>query len=209
MAIDDVLCLPSAESKLEALAAMENFAGLLSVAASLRDDMDEGSRVPAVALGRLESLPKGSISGVALQLLFQPLIEKTQQKQRQYGKMIRQICRAALIIAGLIDVSRYEDYPIGLHWQSLLPNDDLQAAQTALILQQLGASTHTLLSDLGLDPEVEARKSAEEDAKKLTNFSRGQGLPPTQPPLPGQPQPGQAPAASLPGQPPQQGGQAA
>jgi len=144
----------------------------------LRADMDEQSRVPAVALGRQSDLPKGNISGVALQLLFQPLIEKTTQKQRLYGKMIREITRAALVIAGKIALTDYEDYQIDLHWQNLLPVDDLAAAQAAQILQAIGVSNQTLLQQLGYDPDAEADKSAAEDAKKLVQFSRGQGMPP-------------------------------
>ena len=192
--VDDILCLPSPDSKLEALAAMENFSGLLSFAANLRDDMDEQSRVPAVALGRLEALPKGNISGVALQLLFQPLIEKTIQKQRLYGKLIREVSRAALVVAGKIGIEQYEDYDVEINWQNLLPVDDLAAAQTALILKQIGVSDATILQQLGYDPDDEAEQSAEEDAKKLEQFSKGQGMPPALPPgQPPQAQPQQSP----------------
>jgi hypothetical protein len=85
----------------------------------------------------------------------------------------------------LIDIADYENYAVDIHWSSLLPNDDLQAAQTALILQQLGASTSTLLSGLGLDPENEAQKVEKEQARQVQNYSRGVGLPPAQPQLPG------------------------
>jgi hypothetical protein len=151
-------------------------------------------------------LPKGNISGVALALMFQPLIEKTTMKRRSYGAMIRQLTRAALVIAGLIDIADYENYAVDIHWSSLLPNDDLQAAQTALILQQLGASTSTLLSGLGLDPENEAQKVEKEQARQVQNFAQGRGLPPAQPQQPGQP--GTAPTeATAQAQPQQQGGQ--
>lgn len=181
VSIDDVVCLPSESSKIETLAAMENFSGLLAVLEHFMSNMDEQSRVPAVALGRLVDLPKGNISGVALALLFQPLIEKTVLKQRLYGQLICEVTRAALVLAGLIDVAEYEDYAINIHWPNLLPTDDLAAAQTSLIWQQLGVSTSTLLQQAGYSPEDEARKTSEEQARKVTQFSRGQGLPPTPP----------------------------
>lgn len=189
--VDDLICLPSPESKLEKLEAMSNLTGLLAFAEVIRSNMDEQSRVPAVALGRLAELPKGNISGVALQLLFQPLIEKTTLKQRVYGRLIREVSRAALVIGGKLAVEEWEDYQINLHWMALLPVDDLQAAQTAVIYQQLGVSTQTLLQKLGFDPDSENEKTQEESQQELTNYARGQGMPP-------------APPAAQPGQPAQQ-----
>ena len=180
VAVDQTLVLESPDAQLNVITPMENFSGLLSVVADLRSDMDEQSRVPAVALGRMTDMPKGNISGVALQLLFQPLLEKTVLKQRLYGKLIREVSRAALVLMGAISVDEYADYPINLHWQTLLPVDDLAAAQTAMLLQQLGVSNSTLIQQLGYNPEDEAKKSTEEDTQKMVAYSRGQGLPPAQ-----------------------------
>jgi len=177
--VDGVIYLQSDQAQLGTLTPMDNFAGILSFVTTLMSNIDQQSRIPAVALGRQETLPKlGNISGVALSLMFQPLIEKTMQKRCTYGCMIRQICRAALVLAGLIDVSDYEDYKIELHWPDLLPNDNLQAAQEAVIMQQLQVSMDTIYRSLGLDPADEMAKKQQEDAQQVTNFSRGQGLPP-------------------------------
>lgn len=201
-AIDDLIVLQSPDAQLGTLLPMENFAGILSVIAAVMSNIDQQSRVPAVALGRQDQLPKlGNISGVALSLMFQPLIEKTEQKRRLYGKTIREITRAALVLAGLLDISNYEDCKIGLHWSPLLPADNLVAAQEALILQQLGISMQTILAGLGYDPDDEADKKATEDQKKVDAFSKGQGFPPA-PPVPPQQQPGQPPAQTQ-----QQGGE--
>jgi hypothetical protein len=178
VSVDDVICLPSPDAKLSALEAHGDLANLMAFAGTLRSDMDEQSRIPAVALGRLVELPKGNISGVALQLLFQPLIEKTIQKQRLYGRLIREVSRALMVIGGFATVKDYQDTDIELHWQNLLPVDDLAAAQTALALQQLGVSNDTILQNLGYDADAEADKSAKEDAKKMTMYSKGQGMPP-------------------------------
>lgn len=197
-AIDDLIVLQSPDAQLGTLLPMENFAGILSVIAAVMSNIDQQSRVPAVALGRQDQLPRlGNISGVALSLMFQPLIEKTQQKRRLYGKMIREISRAALVLAGLLNIEDMEDCKIDLHWQPLLPADNLVAAQEALILQQIGVSQATIFAGLGLDADDEADKKQAEDEKKVTQFARGQGFPP-------------APPANEPGQPPmadqQQGG---
>lgn len=177
--VEDLICLPSPESKLEKLDAIHDLAGLLAFAEVIRSNMDEQSRVPAVALGRLAELPKGNISGVALQLLFQPLIEKTILKQRLYGRCIRAISRAVLVIGGLLSVEDYETYPINLTWQNLLPIDDLAAAQTGLLYKQLGISNTTIQSRLGFNPDEEADKVASETQQQLTSYAQGQGLPPT------------------------------
>jgi hypothetical protein len=186
--VDGVIVLPAPDSKLGTLLPMENFTGILSVLATIMSNIDQQSRVPAVALGRQENLPNrmGPLSGVAIALMFQPLIEKTELKQRLYGKMIREVSRAALVIGGLLNVEDMEDCKIGLHWEPLIPADDLMAAQEALILQQIGVSEETIFSGLGLDAADEANKKVSEDQKKAVAFSRGQGMPPAPPTMPGQ-----------------------
>lgn len=178
IAVNEVIVLNSLDGTLQNLEMHSDLRSSLEFAAVVRTDMDEQSRVPAVALGRLEALPRGNLSGVALQLLFQPLLEKTVQKQRLYGRLIREISRAALVLGGKITVQQFEDYEINLHWQDLLPADDLAGAQVALIYKQIGVSDATIMQRLGFDPDEEMQNSAEEDAKKLDMFAKGQGLPP-------------------------------
>lgn len=166
VAVDDTICLPDKDAKLNNLEMHSDLASSLNFAATIRADMDEQSRVPAVALGRTAEVPKGNVSGVALQLLFQPLIEKTMHKQRLYGRLIREITRAALVIAGFIDVMDFEYYPIELHWQDLLPIDDTAAVQAAIGKQTLGVSQATLMQELGYNPDDEMVKVAKEAARK-------------------------------------------
>ena len=176
--VDEMIVFESPDARLNNLEMHGNLADQLNFANILRSDMDEQSRVPAVALGRQSALPTGNISGVALALMFQPITEKTTIKRRVYGKTIREITRAALVLVGLLSLDEYEDYPIELHWQNLLPVDNLAAAQTALVLQQLGVSSATILQQLGYNPDDEADKSASEAARAQTQYARGQGMPP-------------------------------
>lgn len=187
VAVDETFVIEAPDGELHNLEMTSDLSSSLSFASTIRADMDEQSRVPAVALGRQAELPKGNISGVALALLFQPLLEKTTLKQRLYGRLIRDVSRAALVVAGLLDVSEYQDYAIELHWAPLLPIDNVAAAQEALLLKQLGVSDDTLLRGLGYNPEEELEKSTNEDAQKMLAYSRGQGFP-VAPPIP----PGQA-----------------
>ncbi len=167
VAIDDVLVIESMDGTLQNLEMHSDLASSRNFAADLRSDMDERSRVPGVALGRETTLPRGNISGVALELLFQPLIEKTILKQRLYGKLIREVTRAALVLAGRVSIANYQKYKVTLHWQDLLPMDDLAAAQTGQITEQLGVSKETVITRLGFDAKAEARKKAAEQQAQL------------------------------------------
>ena len=183
VAIDDTLIIESLDGTLQNLEMHSDLASSRNFAADLRSDMDEQSRVPAVALGRETTLPRGNISGVALELLFQPLIEKTIQKQRLYGKLIREVTRAALVLAGRVSIANYQKYKVTLHWQDLLPMDDLAAAQTGQITEQLGVSKDTVITRLGFDAKAEAKKKAAEQQAQLEQQQQqmaAQGIQPGQ-----------------------------
>jgi hypothetical protein len=189
MSPEDVLVLQADNAQIGNLEMQSDLGSSLNFLSMMRSNMDEQTRVPAVALGRQEELPKGNLSGVALALLFQPLIELTTQKRRLYGKLIREVSRAALVLGGQIPVEEYEDFDVTLKWENLLPVDDLQSAQEAILLQQLGVSNSTILEQLGYDPDVEAKKSAKEDTRKVQAYAAGQGLPPMLPNQQGTAQP--------------------
>jgi hypothetical protein len=177
-AIDETVVLDSPDAEMGTLAPMTEFAGLLSVLTDLRADMDEQSRIPAVAQGRIDKLTGlGTISGVALKLMFQSLIDKTTEKQRAYGALIRNVSRASLVLAGIIPPERYKDYPIKLHWQEIVPVNMMESWQEAILAQQVGVSKDTLLRERGYDPEEEATKREEEQAQAVVDASRGRGFP--------------------------------
>ncbi len=92
------------------------------------------------------------------------------------------------MLAGRIPVSGYKKYKVTLHWQNLLPADDLAAAQTGQIEEGLGVSKETVLSKLGFDAKDEAKKKAKEqqaDLQQQQQMMAAQGV------QPGQQQPGQ------------------
>src|SRR5260221_4589943 len=191
-AVDETIVIEAPDGTLQNLEMKSDLSSSRSFAKDMSNHMEQESRVPAIALGDQEAMPKGNISGVAIQLLFQPILEKTTQKQRLYGKLIREITRAALVVSGKLAVTAWKKYKVKIHWQDLLPNDDQAAAAVALIYKQLGVSTSTILQRLGFDPDEEAKKNADEDQKKMVAYSRGQGMPPMQPaPLGQGPTPGQ------------------
>ncbi len=141
MGVDDVLCLPSPDRKLQILEMHSDLASSLRFMETLRADADEQSRVPAVALGRQSELLKGQLSGVAIQLMFQPAVKKRLLKQAPLmdvwcGESLRDL----LVLGGFVPIEQYQDTQVELHWPAMLPTvDDSQAAQTAVLLQQLGS----------------------------------------------------------------------
>jgi hypothetical protein len=174
-----VICIPVPDGSMGLLET--NGAGLTAsreFAADLRGDMDEQTGVPAVAVGRISEIIKGQVSGIAIKLMFAPLIAKTNKKRRLYGWLICEISEHCLELMGF-----GADIEIDLHWEDPLPEDVLSEAQAALLLDQLGVSKDTNLSRLGFDPDEEAEKKQQEDAKAMQNFNRGQGMmPPMMPP---------------------------
>jgi hypothetical protein len=168
-----IIGLPTLESKITAVSFTTDLANMLQFAGDLRSDMDEKAATPGVATGRIADLPRGNVSGIALELLFMPLLEKTEKKRCTYGKLIIDVSLALLALA-----EYSADIKVMLAWQSPIPHDDLASAQGALVKKQLGISDTTLQRELGYDPTQELEQSQTEDAKKLVSFGQGAALPP-------------------------------
>jgi hypothetical protein len=171
VAVDETIVLPAADARLANLEMQSDLASSIEFYKRLKEALHEISRVPEVATGKLDSA--GSLSGVALQILYQPLLEKTEVKRRLYGDMLVELNRRLLDLGGHGD-----DNETQIQWPELLPSDPKAEAETYLIQQQIGVSTQTLLSKMGYDPDKEREQkeaNAEEfGAKLLTSFERGQ-----------------------------------
>lgn len=176
------------EGKLYAVHLASDIAGALAHIKDLREDIDQESHVPGVASGRMTELPRLQ-SGVAIELEYMTLIMKTGKKRCTYGKLIIDVSKALLALAGFS-----EDTDVSLPWQSALPKDDLQGVQASVMKKQIGVSNQTLMQEEGYDPEQEAENNAVESQQAMTMFSRGQGMPPTLPAQPGMPGQQQPPA---------------
>lgn len=170
IAVDETIVLPSPDAELRNLEMQSDLASSIALYQRLREALHEISRVPEVATGKLENA--GSLSGVALAILYQPLIEKTQTKRRTYGDLLIEVNRRLLALGGF-----GEDNQTVIHWPELLPSDPLAVRQAALLDQQLGVSADTLLQRLGYDPDLERAKrevgSAALGEQLLTAFERG------------------------------------
>lgn len=188
-----IIELGDVDAKLAAVNAAGDLQQLMAFAEQLRSDMDEESGVPGVATGRMESLPRGQVSGITIRLLYAPLLARNEHKRRLYGQGIRQIAQTLLLLCGVAQQT-IDNLDLQLGWQDPLPTDDLAGAQTAVALQQIGYSTHTLIDRTGGDPDVEEQWKAEEQQQQMSAVMQGRAMPPMpqpdQPPTSDQQQPG-------------------
>jgi len=198
-----IIQLPLIDSKITAVALTTDVPNALAFAADLRSSIDETSSVPGVATGRIATMPRGNLSGIAIELLFMSLLKQTHKKRNLYGALIIDVSKALLVLNGMSG-----DIKISLSWQNPLPHQDLASAQYALAMKQLGVSATTLQREMGYDPEEELALNDAEDAIKLAKLQAQQAVlapavPASQTP-PGQPKPAPTPATAQPAQ----GGQA-
>jgi hypothetical protein len=203
--------LGSPDAKVFAVTANGDIAQMMAFAEMLREDMDEATSTPGVALARMTTLPRGALSGITVRLLYGARIARTEHERRLYGQGIRDICKRLLILCGQQAASEQD---VMLTWQDPLPQDDLAMAQMALALQQLGLSDHTVYQLIGQNYDIEQQFKASEAQDKMAAVAKGQAMPQglPMPPadqmmpasIPGAvPQPPQPPLR--PGQPPSNG----
>lgn len=189
-----IIGLETPDGKITAVNIPSDTQYALAFADSIRSDIDEQSAVPGVAMGRISAMPRGALSGVAIELFFQPLVQKTETKRCLYGELLIDASQAVMTLAGMDGAN----VNIAIAWQNPLPKDDLQSIQSSILLKEVGVSNTTIQRNLGFDPEEELALSQSEDEQQLIAATRGQGLPPAQQgvaPFPGQP------PAVVPGQP--------
>lgn len=158
VAIDETIVLNSPEAELHNLEMESDLSSSIAFYDRLREALHEVSQVPEVATGKLEGI--GALSGLALQILYQPLMEKTEVKRRTYGGLLVELNRRLLEMGGFGPDNRTV-----LHWPEMLPTDAMAERQTALLDEQLGVSRDTLLQQLGYDPELERQKRRSQEAE--------------------------------------------
>lgn len=153
--VDDTIILQSPTAELHNLEMTTDLTSSIEYAERLKRDLHETSRVPEVATGKLDSA--AGLSGVALQILYQPLTQKTNAKRLTYGEMLVELNRRLLEMAGFGAAGL-----CSIVWGELRPHSLLEERQTLLLDKQLGVSEDTLLTKAGYDPDVERQKREEE-----------------------------------------------
>lgn len=150
---DGVIHLPGEQGKLQNLEMMSDLSSSLNYYKELKAALYEISRVPKIAFGNEENV--NYLAAVAMQVLYGPLIEKTDVKHKTYGYLIIEANRRILSIAQAGD-----DLMCDLLWPNMLPKDIDLESRVALAKQQAGVSVATTLSELGHNPEYEKAQRA-------------------------------------------------
>lgn len=167
---DETIVLP-AGATLQNLEMQSDLTSSIEYYLRLKEALHETAHVPEVATGKLDNA--GQLSGVALAILYQPLLDRTEQKRHTYGGLIVELFRRLLEMAG-----KSSDKLATLHWPELLPVNRLEELQAAILEKQVGVSQDTTLRRLGYDPDEERTKrdvdGGDMAEQLLSAFDRGQ-----------------------------------
>lgn len=171
--IGDMLIVPNKDARIDTLEMQSDLAAAYRMLEWLDAKQWERSSIPKIAAGRVDQV--GQMSSLALEILFRPLVAKTNTKRDLYGDLLAQVSARALVLAG--QAARVEDVEIELDWPAVLPVNEAEAAQTAAtIVRDVGGSASTQLERLGLDPDVEAERRAQESTAGLGASVANAGL---------------------------------
>lgn len=166
VAVGALLAIPNKDAELTQLQIAE-LTSSLELYRELKTEFMEATRIPKVALGETENA--GPVAAVALEVEYEPLIEKTETKRLTYGP--------ALVKAGncILDLLGLAGWTVSLGWPKLLPTDTAAEALADESEQRMGiVSKQTLAEKRGYDWSLESQRLEEEKP----NFDAGEPEPP-------------------------------
>ena len=135
---------------------------------ALREEFHRAVRIPEVVNGKVDDV--GSLSGVALKLLFGPLIALVDAKRSCVGPMLETLAHHLLEMSGR---PGWANFRVHVRWPDVVPSDARTEAETAILLQQAGVSRATTIEAMGYDAETEENLRAEE---RQSDADLGRGL---------------------------------
>lgn len=135
----------------------------------LRDAISEVSETPRIAFGKTDS-GVTQLSGVALKVLYAPLLAKTQRKQASYGPGLERALFIALAASG----KKVDPTAISVDWPNPLPGDEL-ADLKALQIKSTWLSDEQILREMEYTPEEIVQNLAERQAQKKADVAIEQG----------------------------------
>ena len=150
VAVDGTIILPSKDAALQNLEMESDLGSSLEFYKRMLEAFYAVSRTPEITTGNVgEGL--GTLSGLALQVLYGPLLRKNNTKQRLYGDMLCELSSRLLEMSG-----RGEGLDVSIAWPNPLPSDP-QAERLALQTDtQMGvASKATVAEKLGYNWKLE------------------------------------------------------
>ena len=166
---DNIFIIESEAGTLATIDPPSNLAGLSEYDRRVEEALHEVSRTPAIATGKLENT--GQLSGVALQILYGPLMQKVEAKRRTYGDMLVELNRRLLALAGY-----GEENLVSITWPEAMPQDVMAERQALQIDTALGVvSKATAAQKLGYNWEQEQEQMAAEMTP--TEEADGGGIP--------------------------------
>ena len=170
MGIDKAVIFKGESAHLENLEMKTDLGSSLLYYDKMKSALHAVARTPEVTAETVAGL--GTLSGVALKLLFSPLLDKTATKQRLYGDMLRDLSQRLLEYAGMPNCK------VALTWPDPLPGDPVAERQALTMDEALGVSQHTILEKLGYDAEAEQAQKKKEQKDLgdtlLAGFDKGQ-----------------------------------
>lgn len=156
VAVDESITMPGTPqmSGIEILAPQVDVQASLAFTEKLLEAFHQTARTPEIALGRVDKL--GPVAGVALQIVYRPLMEKTEDKRGTYGDGLKELNRRILDLLG------HANRMTTLTWPDPMPKDLLAEAQTMQTEQAAGVSKRTSLEARGFDPDAEQQNREDE-----------------------------------------------
>lgn len=159
---EDALILPD-DAQLGVLAPPSTVEQHLALWARLDTTLHKEGAFPEIAAGRLEGI--GQLSGLALGILYGPLVRRVGQMRGLYGGLLSRVNLALLELAG------YDPERTDPRWPDVVPTDELAQAQAAQAQQDAGVSRRTALEQAGYDPDLEAeRRQLERETEPRQNL---------------------------------------
>ncbi|MBC8140823.1 MAG: phage portal protein [Armatimonadetes bacterium] len=171
-AVGGLAVFPNPEARLHSVEMLSDLGSSFEQYKCLQEAYHELTSVPEIASGKLESV--GALSGVALQILYAPLVALTTVKRMLFGQMLGQVNRALLEMGGKKVKS------VRVQWPDILPKDREAEARTGGLLTDAGVSRDTVLTELGYDAVAEAEKRKKESEEGRAAFDAGRTDPPTE-----------------------------
>ncbi len=163
--IGSAICLPPGATLNTLNVQHQGLAAAAAYRDGLTDKLFEVARTPRITAGKVDNV--GSLSGVALLILYRPLIAKTETKRDTYGDALRDVCERLLAISGFGDDLRVE-----VTWPDVLPKDVASDVLIARDLRDLGVSLRTVFERLNIPWEQEMER-IEDEAGDPTGDAHG------------------------------------
>lgn len=154
MSPDKVTIIHSERGELKNLEMQSDLSASRDFAKEIKQCFHQIASIPEIAAGKVEDI--GNLSGLALSILYGPLIRLTETKQMFQGEMLKELNKA------LLEIRSKGKRKVMIQWPEILPKNEKEAAEIAVVKETVGVSKDTILTEMGYDAAAEADKRQEE-----------------------------------------------